>query len=142
MMIIGRLSESSAAQAAEVERICLETAWTESQLRNLPDGSVYLTASDEHGVVGICSARLLGSEAELLNLAVLPGSRRNHVAEELLNRLFRIVSDEGCEKIFLEVAETNLPAIQLYKKTGFVGIGVRRGFYRGIDAILMEKTLC
>ena len=41
--------------------------------------------------------------------------------------------------ITLEVNENNLPAISLYKKYGFKEVAKRKGYYSGIDAILMEK---
>lgn len=140
---ISCLTPDAAAQAAAVERACLETAWSESQLRSLPPESVYLTAKDEtETVCGIASANLLGEEAELLNLAVLPAYRRNHVARMLLNEFFSIASGHGCRRVFLEVAQTNEPAIELYHRSGFHEIGVRRGFYRGENALVMEKELC
>ena len=137
------LAPSQIGQAVSVERSCLETAWTESQLSNLPPDSVYLVAENEEGTVcGICSARLLDGEAELLNLAVLPAFRRMHIASELMTALFSLAIENGCGRMYLEVAKTNEPAIALYREAGFREIGVRRGFYRGVDAWTMEKALC
>ena len=41
--------------------------------------------------------------------------------------------------ITLEVKETNVAAIKLYKKYGFEEVAVRHGYYNGVDGILMEK---
>ena len=140
---IGPLTAESVSAAAEVEKTCLETAWSESQIGSLPPGSVYLIASDGRGTVfGVCSARYLEEEAELLNLAVLPEYRRGGAAEALLDRLFDLLTASGCRKLFLEVAAGNEPAVSLYRKKGFSETGVRRGFYRGTDALTMEKPLC
>ncbi|MBO4366705.1 MAG: GNAT family N-acetyltransferase [Clostridia bacterium] len=143
MFRVSPLTASQTGQAALVERTCLETAWSEAQLRSLPPDSVYLVAEDETGAVcGICSARLLDGEAELLNLAVLPAFRRMHIASDLLSALFSFAIDRGCGRMYLEVAKTNESAVALYRAAGFREIGVRRGFYRGVDAWTMEKTLC
>jgi ribosomal-protein-alanine N-acetyltransferase len=42
----------------------------------------------------------------------------------------------------LEVRKSNLPAIKLYKKLGFVEAGIRKDFYTKPleDAIIMWKT--
>jgi ribosomal-protein-alanine N-acetyltransferase len=44
-------------------------------------------------------------------------------------------------EVSLEVKKDNTKAINLYKKYGFVEVGVRRGYYQGIDGILMKKEL-
>jgi ribosomal-protein-alanine N-acetyltransferase len=44
-------------------------------------------------------------------------------------------------KIFLEVAENNIPARKLYEKYGYKQLAVRKKYYDGIDAIIMEKDL-
>ena len=88
--------------------------------------------------VGFCAWRQsTPEEAELLNLAVDPPSRRRGVASALLEALTR----EATGSLFLEVAEPNLPAIALYEHHGWVRNGVRKGYYeRGnINAIVMEK---
>lgn len=144
-MTVRELRPGEAGSASEVERLCLETAWSERQIADLPEGSVYLVAADSETdteIRGICSARWVDREAELLNIAVLPDYRRMHVADAMLNRLYEIVREIGCEKIYLEVDCENAQALALYRKHGFAETGKRRGFYRGHDALLMEKTLC
>ena len=44
------------------------------------------------------------------------------------------------KNITLEVKKDNLPAIQLYKSTGFVEKAIRHGYYHGVDGILMERN--
>ena len=47
---------------------------------------------------------------------------------------------ESVEKdITLEVKEDNYPAISLYEKNGFERKAIRKGYYNGIDGILMER---
>jgi ribosomal protein S18 acetylase RimI-like enzyme len=87
---------------------------------------------------GFCAWRQSGpDEAELLNLAVDPASRRRGVASALLAALER----EATGQLFLEVAEPNVPAIALYEHHGWVRNGVRKGYYRHglINAIVMQK---
>lgn len=47
---------------------------------------------------------------------------------------------EAVEKdITLEVKEDNYPAISLYQKNNFIKKAIRKGYYNGIDGILMER---
>jgi ribosomal-protein-alanine N-acetyltransferase len=87
---------------------------------------------------GFCAWRQsIPEEAELLNLAVDPASRRRGVASALLAAL----AGAAKGRLFLEVAEPNLPAITLYEHHGWVRNGRRKGYYeRGnVNAIVMEK---
>lgn len=53
----------------------------------------------------------------------------------LLKKMIETVEKD----ITLEVKEDNYPAISLYKKMGFEEKAIRKGYYNGIDGILMER---
>ena len=53
----------------------------------------------------------------------------------LLKKLIESVD----KNISLEVNVNNIPAIKLYKKNGFIEKAIRKGYYQGIDGILMER---
>ena len=100
-----------------------------------------LLASIDGTAAGFCSWRqTVDDEAELLNLAVDPCFRRRGVALALLGALEKAARGT----IFLEVAETNLGAIALYRNAGWEEIAVRKGYYgQGkINAIVMKKSSC
>ena len=42
--------------------------------------------------------------------------------------------------ITLEVKIDNYPAIKIYEANGFVKKAIRKGYYNGVDALLMEKV--
>ena len=44
------------------------------------------------------------------------------------------------KRIILEVRESNLPAIKLYKKFNFVIINIREKYYGNENAIIMERS--
>ena len=48
-----------------------------------------------------------------------------------------------CRDVILNVAIDNEPAQRLYRRYGFVGIGVRRGYYQpsGADALVMRHVI-
>ena len=43
------------------------------------------------------------------------------------------------KNITLEVKIDNTPAIKLYKKFDFEEVALRKGYYNGVDGILMER---
>jgi ribosomal-protein-alanine N-acetyltransferase len=91
-------------------------------------------------VAGFCAWRqTAGDEAELLNVAVDPGMRKQGVASSLLEELRRRA--DGC--IFLEVAEANIAARALYRRTGWEQVSTRKDYYGpGRNAIVMKKSSC
>jgi len=136
--------EIRVAQVADYPAISrIQEASPEAAQWPVGDYSNYevLLAFCEGAAAGFCAWRQTApDEAELLNLAVAPAFRRRGVADALLNELLRTAKGD----IFLEVAEPNTPAILLYRKLGWQGLGVRPGYYgQGqIDAVVMKRSSC
>lgn len=99
-------------------------------------------AVEETAPVGYAAFRAVGGEAELLRLAVVPEARRHGVGRALLEHGLARLAAEGVAACFLEVRETNLPAIRLYEGLGFAAAGRRRGYYPdGTDARIYRLEL-
>ena len=133
--------KDEAVRAAYIESVCLDTAWSEAQISDLPNYAVYIGAFSDGSMCGIASVYLIAGEAEIMNIAVLPEYRRNGVGDALMHTVFSIAREKGCTAATLEVADGNIGAISLYEKHNFVVSGRRKGFYKGVDALNMEKTL-
>ncbi|MBQ3598692.1 MAG: GNAT family N-acetyltransferase [Clostridia bacterium] len=129
------LTKDKIPAAAVLEKECLDTAWSENAISEFlsSDTAVYLYCETEGVLSGILSATLLFGEAEIENIAVSPDFRRRGIGKDLVNAL-----KEKCEKIFLLVKEDNYGAIAFYASMGFVKTGVRRRYYHGKDAYVME----
>jgi ribosomal-protein-alanine N-acetyltransferase len=84
-------------------------------------------------------------EAELLNIGVAAGQQRKGVGRALLLEMLDMACARNILRVFLEVRASNAAALALYRSAGFVGIGVRRGYYRNAngseDAITMACDL-
>ncbi|TXL57220.1 GNAT family N-acetyltransferase [Aeromicrobium terrae] len=77
--------------------------------------------------------------ADLTRVAVHPDARRRGLGRALVDGAVDLARLEGADRMLLEVAATNGPAIQLYRSAGFVEISRRRGYYgAGVDALVME----
>ena len=121
--------------------------WALDQVRqSLHDGHLGFVLQSPEGVAGYCIVRPLPGILEILNLVVLPPFRSRGYGKTFLKRLCRLGADRNLGRIWLEVRCGNLPAVSLYRASGFVEVGRRRGYYPGPpdpekDAFLMEKVL-
>jgi len=80
--------------------------------------------------------------ARIVSIAVLPKFRRQGIAEDLLEALEEYAISASTERLALEVAKANVPAINLYNRHGFMVVCEMPDYYgpeKG--AFYMEKRL-
>ena len=75
---------------------------------------------------------------DLINIAVDESKQGNNIGTQLLEYA---IKEMNCEKLMLEVRESNTKAINLYNKLGFKEINRRRKYYGNEDAIIMERVI-
>ena len=77
----------------------------------------------------------------MMNLAVRQESRRQGVAQQLVERLIAELSKIEANILMLEVRVSNASAIAFYEKMGFVHVGRRPNYYfkPREDAFIMRK---
>jgi len=94
-------------------------------------------------VAGFVIARHTPPEAELESICVATAFQRCGVGWRLMKALFEALGRAGVKRLYLEVRDSNAPALALYRRLGFVETGVRRGYYANPreDAVLMELKL-
>ncbi len=97
-------------------------------------------------LVGFVLARLAAGEGEILTISVARSYRRYGLGRSLIDAVLRRLWAERAEELFLEVDETNLPAIGLYRRLGFFEVGRRPGYYEHegqnrSDAIVMRREV-
>ena len=102
-------------------------------------GRVVLVAEHDDALVGYASAAVIADVADLTRIAVARAARREGMGTALLAALMEAAVERGAERMMLEVADTNEPAIAFYAASGFVEVARRRDYYgRGVDAVVME----
>ena len=85
-------------------------------------------------------------EAEILTIVVDGRLRRQGCGERLLASHLARLTRQGVATLFLEVDESNVAALALYRLHGFVEKGVRKGYYAKPDgtranALVMCRSL-
>lgn len=131
---------------AELEKQCFSIPWTSEQLASqLTDNMhICLAAVDGEGrTVGYVGLMYVLDEGYISNVAVAPAHRREGIGGMLLDTLRERAEEKGLAFLTLEVRQTNEPAKSLYKKHGYVEVGLRKGYYAKPteDAILMTLFL-
>ena len=95
------------------------------------DGSTVVhVCQQDAAVVAVVQWRNLGAEAEILDIAVAETHRRHGNARFSLEKFLELVRQHGIRDVFLEVRESNFPAIALYRKFGFSTSGRRLNYYQ------------
>ncbi|MBP1858054.1 GNAT family N-acetyltransferase [Rhizobium herbae] len=84
-------------------------------------------------VGGFVLSRVAAGEAEILTIGVDPRFSRMGLGWRLMRAALRAARDRAAEAVFLEVDETNIAAVALYQKLGFVKVGERRAYYQGVN---------
>jgi len=120
------------AVAAALHGRCFDDGWSEAAMTEIlaMPGSFGALAQAGDQPVGFVIALVVGPEAEVLTLGVLPEFRRRGIARHLLTWVIDRLGDAACERLLLEVAEDNLAARTLYGKLGFAQVGRRPSYYR------------
>lgn len=85
-------------------------------------------------------------EVHLLNLTVALAHRQQGWARAMLDALALWARGQGAEWLWLEVRASNARALQVYRRCGFVQVGLRQGYYpeghdRREDAVVMSLRL-
>lgn len=124
---------------AEIRRV-LEGApeaamWSEEALKGALNSTSdqFLVAWSGDELAGFVLGRMMGGEAEILNLAVKREFRRMGVGAALVREMLVRCESNGCARVFLEVRESNWGGIAFYDRLGFKQVGKREGYYREPD---------
>ena len=133
----------AAALAKELELLLLAvyevSPWTAIQMAEVlrSDVNNCAIAADETQLVGFLIWQETDFEAEVLQIAVLPSYQGQKIATALFDFL------PADKEIFLEVRESNKPALLFYKKEKFEAIARRKAYYHAPveDAIVMKREI-
>ena len=105
-------------------------------------GHIWWVAHDEGQIVGYAGAVMAGGDAQVSNVAVAEGRRREGVAGRLLARVTYDAQMLGAATSSLEVDADNAAAQRLYAQLGYREVGRRPNYYgKGHDALIMEAQL-
>ncbi len=164
---IKHLGPEHLPSAVELDRLCFGGLWAiEGYRRELDSPNSDLLGlwtwetedceSGQHGagahhpsplqippmLIGIGCLWAILEEAHIIMLAIHPQFQRQGLGQALLLALLKSAHDRQLERSTLEVRDSNLAAVSLYKKFGFKEAGRRKRYYEdtGEDALVMWRS--
>ena len=133
-------------QVSAIERNIYEFPWTVGNFRDsLGAGYSCWVCHVEHELVGYTVLMIAAGEAHLLNISVAESWQGRGFGKRFLDFLLALAGERHCERVLLEVRQSNRRARALYERNRFVQIGVRKEYYPARtgreDAIVLERKL-
>lgn len=139
-----------AADVAALHAQLFDPPWSEDSIRTLldhPASTAFLAVIGNPKVpVGFVLAQLAADEAEILSIGVAKEWQRKGLGIRLMEGLMRAAKRAEAKRLFLDVAADDDGARGLYDRLGFLGTGLRRGYYARpdgtkADALTLAITL-
>ena len=97
---------------------------------------------DDDKIIGY--GRIIGDGICFLyihDVMVIAKYQNKKIGTKLIEQMINDCRKNNVSSITLEVKKSNNNDIHLYEKIGFNKVSIRKGYYQGIDGILMEKEL-
>ncbi len=137
------LAMHDVAYVAALEAHIHAAPWTPDNFREAIAAGYSARVGEREGrIIAYGVLMLAPGEAQLLNLSVVPDARRQGLGSELLAQFLDDALRLGAEQMFLEVRESNAPAIALYARAGFKPVARRDAYYPpGSDGRPREDAL-
>ena len=95
----------------------------------------YLILKEKNEIIGYIYYSDIYDRAEINQIEISFFHRNCGKGSKILEKMISLVD----KNITLEVKIDNTPAIKLYKKFDFEEVALRKGYYNGVDGILMER---
>ncbi|WP_320824763.1 ribosomal protein S18-alanine N-acetyltransferase [Reinekea sp.] len=101
----------------------------------LNQGTLFTLFKDAQPI-GFLVQKIVLEEAELIQILVDPLYCGQGFANAALALWHQSVRDLGVCQIFLEVRQSNVPAVALYQRLGYRSVGIRKNYYRYADGLV------
>lgn len=111
-----------------IERAVQSHPWTLKQFEDSITAYQSTVIEANGRVAGFCILQPVLDEANLLLMAIDPSMQGQGLGFRLLEQSIEQLQNDPIQ-IFLEVRESNTPAIKLYEKAGFHQIDLRKNYY-------------
>ena len=143
-LVFRKLGRADARHMAELECLCFSLPWSLPQCEAAFCQKAFAAFGlfRKAHLVAYISIYHTAPEMEILNVAVEPASRRMGHGKRILHMVLQVARKMGMQRVSLEVRQSNLAALALYKAAGFVTVGRRARYYpdTGEDALIQEYT--
>lgn len=130
-------------QVAVIEKMNFSRPWSENNFHESIglDNTLYIVAERKGKIIGYCGTYMVLKQGNITNFVIAEKSRKRGIGRKMIFELFSMLKEKGIVDVTLEVRESNIPAIKLYKSAGFKKVGIRKNFYTRPqeNAVIMWK---
>jgi len=112
----------------------LDKEYIENEYKVNPYAKILILEENDE-IIGYLYYSDIYDRAEINQIEINSFHRNCGYGKKLMDFFTKTVDKD----ITLEVRKDNLPAIKLYNKYGFKEVATRKGYYNGIDGLLMER---
>ena len=137
-------SKENAAELWQIEKESFASPIGEAAFtKMLDDPYTCALALKENELLAFVIYEKVLDEGQIVSVAVKETHRKKGLGTKLIEAMVEHGKRDGISRFTLEVREDNTPARALYKKCGFVEVGVRPGYYDKpmCSAILMDLEM-
>ena len=140
-MKIRKATSKDLVSIQKMEGRIFNNPWSNKSIRNelkRDRNSLNLVAEMDQKIIGYFFAHLLDNEIHILNIAIDVTYQHQGYGKQLFKEILENYLQYG--DVYLEVKQSNFPAINLYLNFGFEEIDIREAYYAdGEDAVIMVK---
>ena len=118
--------------------------WSKKQWANefRKDGIKVFGILTSNLLIGLCVFHVVLDEAQIHFFAINDKYRKKGFGSSLMSFLITQCEKLNISKLFLEVSQANVTAVNFYDRFDFFTVGIRRNYYKdGSNALLKEKKL-
>lgn len=148
MLSFERMQVEDIEHVMVIEKSVYPHPWTRGNfLDSLYSGyETWVLREPSFQLAGYFLAMLAVDEMHLLNISVRADLQGKGIGLQMLDRVVSIGRSKKMGSVLLEVRPSNLRALTVYERYGFMRIGQRRGYYPAADntredAIVMRLPL-
>ena len=150
-----RFTPSDLEGVTKINRECLPENYSTRFFMNLfkrfPE--TFIVAEINNKIIGYIMCRIetgipifkilgITKKGHVISIAVLPNHHRKGIGHKLIKEAIKEMEKYKAKECYLEVRESNIPAITLYKKLGFQPAKTNRNYYAdGEDAVVMAINI-
>lgn len=118
-------------------------AWSPTELEFLSrdEAATWIEAERAGRLSGFAVLRRALDEVEVLTLCRDPEFAGAKIGDALIGAALDWAAEAGVEAVFLEVADDNRAALELYRRAGFEQVGVRSRYYRLPDGLSRDALV-
>lgn len=128
---VEKMTTSTMVDVKDICDLSFSIPWSLSSLEKelTNPNALYIVVKLGEKVVGFGGIWVVFDEATVINIAVHPDYRGIHISDIIMENLINKAKSMGACSMTLEVRISNIPAIKLYEKYGFIIEGTRKNFY-------------